>query len=633
MPKKIVLQNAPVDLLNRQISKDRSQVQGWWSLAECEIFPPLLFPESSYSESEQSQRSSVYISAVGDEKKDPVSGFSVSNRSTKSSTEFIAPKEMETPWQGFDRKDVSVDQRARGIKNLYSTVSRISDQTSSLSKLVKNSGIYALSSLVSPLISLALSPFLTHHLSTSDYGMLTLLNTIITLVAGITQLGLGSAFFRAYNYDYTENRDKRDVVSTAAMLLFVVSLLSVIGVIVEASSLATLLLGRSSLNRLIIIAAGILFVQNLTIPGFAWLRAEGRALLYSLLSISNLLITLIANIVLVGVLHWGITGSLIATGGGYFGIVICTLPLIILRAGIRVRIDIARNLLGFGIPLLLNLVSYWILQLSDRYLLSHFSSFTETAKYAVVYNLGSALSTVVITPFTLAWPATMFTIAKRKNASRIFKLLFHWFSLVLLLSSFGLSLFATLLLNWLFPLAYHSASLIIPVISLSGVFYGTYYVFTTGVNIKRKTWVIGIFTAIAAITNFLANLILIPRYGAMGAALSTLIAFIVLALVAFIVNQKMYPVAFEIGRFIVALLLGIVLYLGGNSIAQGQRTYETLGIYAAVSVLYIFCLIFIGMLPPRRHTHRKTKDISIEDTDVIPVPLLFWKKKKVTKLL
>jgi O-antigen/teichoic acid export membrane protein len=521
----------------------------------------------------------------------------------------------------FSRQEFDIDERQAmsdmptwilpvvpvgSIKNLAkgspkAVVSGIEDQVSVLRKLVQSSGVYALSSMVSPLISLVLAPFLTHNLSPSDYGILTILNAVLSLSVGVTQMGLSTAFFRAYNYDYTEDGDRRNVVATTTTILFVISTLTAIGAISAAPLLANLLLGSSSLSGLIIITASILLVQNLTVPGFAWLRAENRAFFYSLLSISNLLISLLANIVLVGLLHLGVSGSLIATSGGYISVVICTVPIIIFRAGIKIRADIARNLLSFGVPLILNYVSYWVLQLSDRYLLSRFSSFSETAKYAVVYSLGSAISVVVMSPFTLAWPTTMFAVAKRKDATQIFRLIFRWLSLFLLFAAFALSLVGALLLNWLFPVTYHSGVFIIPIVALSLAFYGVYFIFMIGVNVQRKTWMAGIFTTVAAIVNLIMNLFLIPQYGAMGAAISTLIAYIVLALIAYIVNQRMYPVSFEIGRFIVGLLLGSILYSGSNFVARSQGIYEMYGIYVGALVLYGGCLAILGKLPSWHH--------------------------------
>src|ERR1700753_1548291 len=171
-----------------------------------------------------------------------------------------------------------------------------SDQISVVSKLVKNSGTYAISSVITPLIALVIAPFLTHTLSTTDYGILTLLSTAISLIAGITQLGLGSAFFRAYSYDYTDSGDKRAVIATTTTLLFMISLLLMVGGFISASFLAQLLLDHAALSGLIIIAISVVFAQNLTIPSFAWLRAENRGIIYSLLSIGNMAIILIATV-------------------------------------------------------------------------------------------------------------------------------------------------------------------------------------------------------------------------------------------------------------------------------------------------------------------------------------------------
>ncbi len=470
-----------------------------------------------------------------------------------------------------------------------------------LRNLIKSSGVYALSAIAAPLVSLVIAPFLTHSLSPTDYGILTILNTAISLGAGITQLGLASAFFRAYNYDYTSPSDRRCVLTTATLLLCIFSILVVIAAAIEAPFLADFLFGRSSLGNLIDIAAAVILLQNLAVPGFAWMRAESRALFYSLLSIGNLIVTLMANIAFVGWLHWGIAGSLVATGSGYASVIICTLPVLLSRASISARVDIARSMLAFGAPFVLNVISYWALQVLDRFLLSRFGSLAQAAIYAVVYSLGSALSVVVIAPFTLAWPTAMFAIAKREDAPQVFRVLFRWLCMLLLFAAFGLSVVGKVLLYWLFPSSYHSDAIIIPVVATSIAFYGIYFVFMIGTNIKRKTWMAGVFVTIAAIVNVALNLVLIPHYGAMGAAISTLLAYAVLTVIAYIVNQRIYPIPFEINIFLIALLIGVVLYLGSDFLArQFQETYITRGISALALVLYGGCLVLLGKIPIQR---------------------------------
>jgi O-antigen/teichoic acid export membrane protein len=463
-----------------------------------------------------------------------------------------------------------------------------------LRSLIASSGIYALAAMAAPLVSLVLAPFLTHHLSPANYGILTILNTAIGLTAGVTQLGLGTAFFRAYNYDYAEPHDRRSVVSTITLLLCLTTAPIAIGVAIMASFLANLLFGRPALGNLVALAGWVVLLQNLTVPGFAWLRAENRALFFSLLSIANLLISLTANILLVGALHMGVAGSLLATGSGYASVLICTGPVILLRAGIRVRADIAWSILTFGGPQVLSFVSYWVLQLSDRYLLSIFGSLAQTASYAVAYSLGTVLSTVVIAPFSLAWPMTMFTVAKRQDAADIFKLIFRWFSLFLLFAGFCLSFAGTLLLDRLFPVVYHAAAPVIPIVAESIVFFGVYNIFMIGVNVERKTWLAAVFTATAAGTNFGLNLILIPHYGAMGAAASTLIAYAALAMISYIANQRIYPIPFEIGRFLSGVLAGVALYLGSATVAHAWGTQWTWPIDILALVLYATWLLFLG---------------------------------------
>ncbi|HZO76179.1 MAG TPA: lipopolysaccharide biosynthesis protein [Ktedonobacteraceae bacterium] len=477
-----------------------------------------------------------------------------------------------------------------------------------LRSLLKSSGLYALSSVTLPLISLVLAPFLTHTLSPFDYGVLTVLNTSISLTAGITQLGLGSAFFRAYSYDYSSEHDRRAVTGTVVMLLCLVSLPLISLIVLTAPLLAGLLLGRSSLGNAVALAATALLLQNLTVPGFAWLRAESRALFYSLLSIGNLLVTLLANVILVGVLHMGLAGSLLATGCGYGCVLVCTLPWLLLRSLFSIRADIMRNLLSFGLPLVVSFLSTWVLQLSDRYLLSIFSSFAETAKYAVAYTLGSAMGVVVLGPFTLAWPTAVYAIAKREDASHIFKLVFRWFGLFLLFSTFALSLVGIIVLDLLFPASYHSGANIIPIVASSVAFYGIAYVFGAGTILTRKTWWSIIFTVVAAAVNVALNLALIPFFGAMGAAVSTLVAYVIYALIAYVVNQRIYPVPFETGIFFVALVIGVMLYIGSDTLGRRFGLYAAWAISAGTLIVYGgFLALLVGHLSGTRFGLRKIK--------------------------
>jgi O-antigen/teichoic acid export membrane protein len=251
-------------------------------------------------------------------------------------------------------------------------------------------------------------------------------------------------------------------------------------------------------------------------------------------------------------------------------------------------------LLGFGLPNALSFTSTWILQLADRFLLGHMRTFSETAVYSVAYTLGGVLSVVVLAPFQLAWPSTLFLLAKNAAASQIFQTIFRWYSLLLLFMTYTLTIAGQFLLVTFYPAAYQGGADLIPLIALSTMFFGVYSFLTLGISIRKKVWyAVGLVT-LAATINLGANLLLIPLYGSQGAALATLLAYVVLAGLMYFCNQRIYPIAFEIELFLLGLFLGIVSYLWGNRLAHGQPFWAYWGIVSVLLVLYGVVLLLLG---------------------------------------
>ena len=134
--------------------------------------------------------------------------------------------------------------------------------------------------------------------------------------------------------------------------------------------------------------------------------------------------------------------------------------------------------------------------------------------------------------------------------------------------------------------------------------YAVYNYFNTAISIKRKTWFAVVFTTIAAVINVGFNLILIPRYGSMGAAWSTLLAYAILTVVAYIVNQRIYFIPFEIDIFIVGLAIGVLLYVGSDFLAQGRGTYVTWSISLIALILFCLVLALLGFLAKIREKRK-----------------------------
>jgi hypothetical protein len=173
-------------------------------------------------------------------------------------------------------------------------------------EMVKSSGIYAVGALMSPLVSLILTPFLAQHVVLNDYGILSVLYTVVDLVTVVTQLGLGPAFFRAYNSDFDSPRDRPVVLAITVSFLLLTSLPIMLLIWLAGPMLSKALFNDPSFATAVALTGVVIMLENLTLPGVSWLRAEKRPIPYTGLSFLSLLVVLGTNLVLVGVLHMGI---------------------------------------------------------------------------------------------------------------------------------------------------------------------------------------------------------------------------------------------------------------------------------------------------------------------------------------
>ena len=111
---------------------------------------------------------------------------------------------------------------------------------------------------------------------------------------------------------------------------------------------------------------------------------------------------------------------------------------------------------------------------------------------------------------------------------------------------------------------YWSGVTIIPLILTSYLLYGIYVNLTVGIYIRKKAQLMIIFTGLAAIVNVSSNFYLMPHYGIMGAAIATLLSYLIMVLTIFVANQKIYPVQYDYTRlaflFIILVLMLFVYY-------------------------------------------------------------------------
>src|SRR5205823_6644708 len=150
------------------------------------------------------------------------------------------------------------------------------------------------------------------NLTHNDFGALANLYILIDLISTILQLGLSPAFFRAYNKDYETPQDRAGVLANTILLLVIATVPAAIGMIFIAPVLSQAFLHTRAYSGPVALTTLVIVAENLALPASSWFRAEKRPIPYTGLSVAGTLSVLGVSVVLVGFLHMGVNGALIA---------------------------------------------------------------------------------------------------------------------------------------------------------------------------------------------------------------------------------------------------------------------------------------------------------------------------------
>jgi O-antigen/teichoic acid export membrane protein len=231
------------------------------------------------------------------------------------------------------------------------------------------------------------------------------------------------------------------------------------------------------------------------------------------------------------------------------------------------------------------LFAAWGLNLSDRYVIRAVDGFSAAGIYSSGYTAGLVITAIAIAPFTLAWGAAYWELAKRPDARRVFARVLTIFTVVACGMALALSAIGTDAIRILLGARFDTARYVVPFSAFGGVLYGAYYIVTTGINLESKTKVLPITMGAAAIGNLLMNLVLVPLFGFMGAAYSTLISYAQLTITSGIWSQRYDPVAWDYPRVLGAFV--VALGLAGAALLGPDNVLWRLGVFLVYPVLMI----------------------------------------------
>ncbi len=460
-----------------------------------------------------------------------------------------------------------------------------------LKRLAKHSGIYGLGGLVQRLLAVILLPLYTSYLSTSDYGQIETLVAAAAVVVIVLRGGISSAFFRFY-FDSDEAEEKLRVVRTSFWYTMSAATAGLIVIVVFASQISGWLhLGSGGTTLVYASAVGIWAQMNyeqLT----SLFRVEERSVQYVIASIANILITVGATVLLVVVFDKGPLGVLV---GNFIGTLIVYVVLVGYhreQLGLVFDRNLFRRMNHFGMPLVPSALALWAINFIDRWFVAFYKGQSEVGVYSVAVRIASAVVFLLLA-FRTAWPAFAYSITEDRDAKRAYAYVLTYVLLVTCWLAAALGLLAPWLVHLLArnP-GFQRASEAVGLLAFSAAIFAGYTVLAIGSGRARRTQLNWVISALAAVVNIGLNIVLIPRYGMIGAAISTLIAYVVLFFAMLWYAQVVYPVDYQWRR------VGTVVGVAAGLALIGRYAGVPLAVAIVLAAVYPLLLLAVGFFLP-----------------------------------
>ena len=368
---------------------------------------------------------------------------------------------------------------------------------SSYKKLLKNSSIFAIANLGTKIISLLLVPYYTFVLSAQEYGSVDLIVTTISLIIPIITLSIFDSVLR-FAMDMLDKRE--DIFISAFMVM-------IIGFILSALLLPLFKL-IPSIYEYIGLFYSIIVIQSIHILLSNFIRAIGKIKLFALDGVFNTIILLTSNVILLTVFKYGVKGYLISILISH----IMSCIFIVLFGKIlnyikfsKYNKNIVKEMLLYSIPLIPNALMWWIMNVSDRYIITIFLGYTANGLYAVANKIPSLLN-IVNNIFFQAWQLSAIEESNSKTKSNFYTNVFNIFATTMLLVTSILVLMIKPLIKLIVSSEYKECWKYAPFLLLGIVFssfssfLGTNYIAMKKTNGVFKTSIIG------AIINIILNI-------------------------------------------------------------------------------------------------------------------------------
>lgn len=443
---------------------------------------------------------------------------------------------------------------------------------SSIKKLVGQTAIYGLPTIVGRLLNYFLVPLYTSRFAKEDYGVLSELYAMVTFFIILLPLGMETAFFKFLN----EKEDKDEVFRNSFLTVFGFSSIFFLVVLIGSQSIANWI-GYPNHSEFVILIAGIVSIDAITALPMAKLRADSKAKQFSIIHFSAIIVNIGLNLIIIYfffdsdhpmqaillILFANLLSSSVKIIGTYREF---------LAIKWKFNVALAKQMLRYSLPLVVAGFAGMVNETLDRVMMKPLLmsagntkqySLGQVGIYSAVYKL-AMIVTIFLQAYRYAAEPFFFSHAKKENPNVMYVKIMNYFIAAVCVVFMGVSMNIDIFKHFIRSEEYWVGLGVVPILLIANVFLGIYMNQSIWYKLSGQTR-FGAYIAIGGATiTVLINLIFIPIYGYWASAWATLIVYALQMIASYLLGQKYYPINYNLRKFglyfSVALFFFLITY-------------------------------------------------------------------------
>lgn len=452
---------------------------------------------------------------------------------------------------------------------------------------VENLLVYGLGGVISKLVPLIMLPVITRLMPNTFYfGLNDISVTIVSFGSAIAIMGMYDAMFRMF-FEKDEEEYKKSICSTALSFTIMTSVIVFLVLVIFREFWSELFFDDVKYTNLLMLTAMSVLIgaTNSIVSAPTRMRNQKKIFL-----ITNTLSPIISYAISIPMLIHGMYVVALPLASVISALSIELIFIVLNRNWFsfsKINFKLLKQLLAIAIPLFPNFLMYWVFNSSDRLMISQMLGMEYNGIYAIGGKIGQA-SQLIYTAFAGGWQYFAFSTMRDKDQVEMTSNIFEYLGAITFAAGMIMAACSKTIFEILFEGDYVEGYIVAPYLFLAPLLLMLFQVIVNQFIVIKKTWYNLIALFIGALSNIVINFTLIPIMGIEGAAIGTLLGYIIAIIITAVILTKMKLI--KIGRKFYCTATICVLYFVVWRIVFRENIF--IGLPVGISACFSYILIY-----------------------------------------